>query len=179
LEAPEPARAGWAALKWILSGPICWASHCCHGSFETQAYYIYIYIYIYPCFFSISIKCFPFTESCIYPSFFLCILVSDKGLLRILISRQDWKEFHAAQDRRRLPVLSHSKIQIPFLCILPKRVVIEHFFFRGSLVYVELLDNPRYRKFLNRAFPWIRYVRVGIKHVFMTPVIAAAKDNRS
>jgi hypothetical protein len=25
----------------------------------------------------------------------------------------------------------------------------------GSLVYVELLDNSRYREFLNRAFPWI------------------------
>jgi hypothetical protein len=47
----------------------------------------------------------------------------------------------------------------------------------GSLVCVELLDNPRYRKFLNRAFPWIRHV--GIKHFFMTPYIAAAKDDRS
>jgi hypothetical protein len=47
----------------------------------------------------------------------------------------------------------------------------------GSLVYVELLDNPRYRKFLNRAFPWIG--QVGIKHFFMTPFIAAAKDDRS
>jgi hypothetical protein len=47
----------------------------------------------------------------------------------------------------------------------------------GSLVYVELLDNPRYRKFLNRAFPWIGHV--GIKHFFMTPFIAAAKDDRS
>jgi hypothetical protein len=47
----------------------------------------------------------------------------------------------------------------------------------GLLVYVELLDNPRYRKFLSRAFPWIRHVR--IKHFFMTPFIAAAKDGRS
>jgi hypothetical protein len=46
----------------------------------------------------------------------------------------------------------------------------------GSPVYVELLDNPRYRKFLNQAFPWIGHVR--IKHVFMTPFIAAAKDDR-
>ena len=47
----------------------------------------------------------------------------------------------------------------------------------GSLVYVEILDNLRYRKVLNRAFPWIRHV--GIKHFFMTPFIAAAKDDRS
>jgi hypothetical protein len=39
----------------------------------------------------------------------------------------------------------------------------------GSLVYVELLDNPRYRKFRH----------VGIKYFFMTLFIAAAKDNRS
>jgi hypothetical protein len=44
----------------------------------------------------------------------------------------------------------------------------------GSLVYVELLGNPRYRKFLHRAFPWIGYV--GIKHFFMAPLVAAAKD---
>jgi hypothetical protein len=47
---------------------------------------------------------FPFTQSCIHPSFFLCKLVSDKGLLRILISRQDWKEFHAAQVARPQPL---------------------------------------------------------------------------
>ena len=62
--------------------------------------------------------------------------------------------------------------QIPFLCILPSM---------GSLVFVELLDNPRYRKFLNRAmwraFSWIG--KAGIKHFFMTPFIAAAKNNRS
>ena len=44
----------------------------------------------------------------------------------------------------------------------------------GSLVYVELLGNPRYRKFLHRAFPWIGHV--GIKHFFMAPSVAAAKD---
>ena len=47
----------------------------------------------------------------------------------------------------------------------------------GSLVYVELLGNPRYRKFLHRAFPWIGHV--GIKHFFMAPLVAAAKDTRS
>jgi hypothetical protein len=51
----------------------------------------------------------------------------------------------------------------------------------GSLVYVELLDNPRYREFLNRAmlraFSWIG--KAGIKHFFMTPFIAATKNNRS
>jgi hypothetical protein len=47
----------------------------------------------------------------------------------------------------------------------------------GSLVYVELLDNPRYRKFLIRTFPWIGHV--GIKHFFMTPFVAAAKDDRT
>jgi hypothetical protein len=53
----------------------------------------------------------------------------------------------------------------------------------GFLVYVQLLDNPtyiyylRYRKFLNLAFPWIGHV--GTKHFFMTPFIAAAKDNCS
>ena len=48
-----------------------------------------------------------------------------------------------------------------------------------SLVYVELLDNPRYRKFLNRAFPldWSR--RNTLKTIFMTPFIAAPKDDRS
>jgi hypothetical protein len=30
----------------------------------------------------------------------------------------------------------------------------------GSLVYLELLDNPRYRKFLNKAFPWISHVGI-------------------
>jgi hypothetical protein len=47
----------------------------------------------------------------------------------------------------------------------------------GSLVYVELLGNPRYRKFLHRAFPWVGHV--GIKHFFMAPLVAAAKDTRS
>ena len=47
----------------------------------------------------------------------------------------------------------------------------------GSLVFVELLGNPRYRKFLHRAFPWIGHVR--IKHFFMAPLVAAAKDTRS
>ena len=47
----------------------------------------------------------------------------------------------------------------------------------GSLVFVELLGNPRYRKFLHRAFPWIGHV--GIKHFFMAPLVAAAKDTRS
>ena len=47
----------------------------------------------------------------------------------------------------------------------------------GSLEFVELLGNPRYRKFLHRAFPWIGHV--GIKHFFMAPLVAAAKDTRS
>ena len=47
----------------------------------------------------------------------------------------------------------------------------------GSLVFVELLGNPRYRKFLHRAFPWIGHV--GIKHFVMAPSVAAAKDTRS
>ena len=47
----------------------------------------------------------------------------------------------------------------------------------GSLVFVELLGNPRYRKFLHRAFPWIGHV--GIKHFFMAPLVAAAKETRS
>jgi hypothetical protein len=45
----------------------------------------------------------------------------------------------------------------------------------GSLVYVELSNNPRYIKFFNQAFSWIGHVR--IKHFFMTPFIAAAKDD--
>ena len=48
---------------------------------------------------------------------------------------------------------------------------------KGSLVYIELLGNPRYRKFLHRAFPWIGHI--GIKHFFMTSLVAAAKDTRS
>ena len=47
----------------------------------------------------------------------------------------------------------------------------------GCLVFVELLGNPRYRKFPHRAFPWIGHV--GIKHFFMAPLVAAAKDTRS
>ena len=35
-EAPWPARAGWAVLKFVLSGPLGWAGHGGHGSFETQ-----------------------------------------------------------------------------------------------------------------------------------------------
>jgi hypothetical protein len=46
----------------------------------------------------------------------------------------------------------------------------------GSLVYVEVMDNPRYIKFLSRAFPWIGHIR---KNIFMTPFVAAAKDDRS
>ena len=47
----------------------------------------------------------------------------------------------------------------------------------GSLIFVELLDNPRYIKFLHRAFPWIGHV--GIKHFFMTALVAAAKEDRA
>jgi hypothetical protein len=47
----------------------------------------------------------------------------------------------------------------------------------ASLVYVELLGNPRYRKFLHGAFPWIGHV--GIKHFFMAPLVTAEKNTRS
>jgi hypothetical protein len=36
LEDPEPARAGWAILKIFRSGPIGWAGHRGHCSFETH-----------------------------------------------------------------------------------------------------------------------------------------------
>jgi hypothetical protein len=47
----------------------------------------------------------------------------------------------------------------------------------GFLVYFKPLCNPRYRKILNQAFPWIGHV--GTKHFFMTPFIAATKDYSS
>lgn len=42
----------------------------------------------------------------------------------------------------------------------------------GSLQYPELLENPRYRKFLHRAHPW--YGHVGIIHLEMTDLVRAA-----
>jgi len=47
----------------------------------------------------------------------------------------------------------------------------------GSLVYTELLNKPKYRKFLHGMFPWIGHV--GICHAFMIPLIGAAKNCRS
>jgi hypothetical protein len=47
----------------------------------------------------------------------------------------------------------------------------------GSLVYVELLNNPRYRRFLRQALPCIDHV--GIKHFFMTSLVRAAKEDGS
>jgi hypothetical protein len=44
----------------------------------------------------------------------------------------------------------------------------------GSLVYAELLNNPKYRKFLHRALPEIGHV--GISHFFMTSLVGAAKE---
>jgi hypothetical protein len=47
----------------------------------------------------------------------------------------------------------------------------------GSLVHVELLNNPKYRRFLRQALPCID--NVGIKHFFMSSVVWAAKENGS
>ena len=47
----------------------------------------------------------------------------------------------------------------------------------GSLVYVELLDNPRYRKFLHQALPDTGHI--GIIHFMMTPFLRAAKEEDS
>jgi len=47
----------------------------------------------------------------------------------------------------------------------------------GSLVYVELLDNPRYRKFLHQALPDTGHV--GMIHFFMAPFLRAAKEEDS
>jgi len=45
----------------------------------------------------------------------------------------------------------------------------------GALVYVELLDNPGYRKFLHR---YMNGGHVGILHFFICPLIGAARDER-
>ena len=47
----------------------------------------------------------------------------------------------------------------------------------GSLVYVELLDNPRYRAFLHQSLPWIGHV--GIIHFYMSSLVSAAKNEDS
>jgi hypothetical protein len=47
----------------------------------------------------------------------------------------------------------------------------------GSLVYVELLDKSKYRKFLHQALPWIGHA--GIIHFFMSSLIDAAKNDGS
>jgi len=47
----------------------------------------------------------------------------------------------------------------------------------GSLDYVELLENPRYRKFLHQALPEIGHT--GIIHFLMTPVLHSAKVDSS
>jgi hypothetical protein len=45
----------------------------------------------------------------------------------------------------------------------------------GSLGYVELLDNSKYRKFLHQELPWIGHA--GIIHFFMTSLVRAAKND--
>jgi hypothetical protein len=45
----------------------------------------------------------------------------------------------------------------------------------GTLLYPELLNKSRYRKFLHGAFPWIGHV--GIIHMHMSSLIGAAKRN--
>ena len=47
----------------------------------------------------------------------------------------------------------------------------------GSLVYVELLDKSKYRKFLHQALPWIGHA--GIIHFFRSSLIHAAKNDGS
>jgi hypothetical protein len=47
----------------------------------------------------------------------------------------------------------------------------------GSLVYVDLLDNSKYRKFLHQALPWIGHA--GIIHFFMSSLVSAAKNDGS
>jgi hypothetical protein len=45
----------------------------------------------------------------------------------------------------------------------------------GSLVYLELLDNPRYRRFLDRALPWCDDIEM--RHGFITPLVWAARHD--
>ena len=47
----------------------------------------------------------------------------------------------------------------------------------GSLVYVDLLDNPKYTKFLHQALPWIGHA--GMIHFFMSSLISAARKDGS
>jgi hypothetical protein len=118
-------------------------------------------------------KMYPFTELCIYPSFFLCNLFLTKVCSESGFLGKTGKNF----TPRRLPVPLENSNSLPLYSYQACGNLTFLFPGMDSLVYVELLNNPRHRKFLNRAFPLIRHV--GIKHFFMTPFIAALKDDCS